>query len=585
MQKINLKYPLTDCAKLFIEKGLELLYKDTLDTYRLRLHNPKTIIQELMLVSEKARNRTLNNHDYADSIAKEAKLILSGDFHNLKFNIINKDYFIRLLTNIKKENYRNIIQACKLLLQENQDYYDQLCTSCQNLINKNNGGLTSYDEKDKILGWIHYQCIELINKGYTKQYLHNYFRTIFIHIEDEKLLFEDRYKIWAGLGTQAPKKYRVIYEILGESFQFPVLQEIDKKYEQVNNLYRSTLPLKTSIDIKKFLEDKKQSNLVSIEVDSLDHFKAIEISRGKLSSDLDIYHLGFNNKVFKTSLKAAVISENMPEKASILPSNYQIDGFTRSSQLVFKEFLKKIETLKNINIDDASIDKIIAAIRYLRAGSESHELSTKFLNYWIGFEYIFTSFLDEEKTFNRMKKNFPICHALIYIKRNLFDFHKSIERIGISSKITNFNPDLEYLTKHSTYNEIISNCDNELMKYRSEQLQKLVSDPGNIEKINFRHIENLEWNLMRLYRIRNEIVHNAALTTTIYVNVSHIKYYLTFIINSILDFMSTSKNDTNNDGIISIEDYFVSQEIIFAAKKSKPLKEFISVHNPMQILH
>ena len=123
------------------------------------------------------------------------------------------------------------------------------------------------------------------------------------------------------------------------------------------------------------------------------------------------------------------------------------------------------------------------------------------------------------------------------------------------------------------------------MVFRAEFYKKFVEDPSNIQRTLDRHLENLKWNLFRLYRIRNEIVHNAAVKNSIYANVSHIKYYLTFILNSILDFMSNIPADVNNDGVLTIEDYFIAQDIMLGSLKDKTLKDYLTVHNPLEILH
>lgn len=70
-----------------------------------------------------------------------------------------------------------------------------------------------------------------------------------------------------------------------------------------------------------------------------------------------------------------------------------------------------------------------------------------------------------------------------------------------------------------------------------------------------KHNDNLVWNITRLYRIRNEIVHNAAIKNGIYTHIAHLKYYLAFILNSILDFMTDNAVDVDNDGKVSIEDF------------------------------
>lgn len=63
------------------------------------------------------------------------------------------------------------------------------------------------------------------------------------------------------------------------------------------------------------------------------------------------------------------------------------------------------------------------------------------------------------------------------------------------------------------------------------------------------------------------------------------KYYLTFILNSILDFMAENDIDTNNDGKITIEDYFIAQDIMLGSVKKSTLINYINVENPNQILH
>ena len=107
-------------------------------------------------------------------------------------------------------------------------------------------------------------------------------------------------------------------------------------------------------------------------------------------------------------------------------------------------------------------------------------------------------------------------------------------------------------------------------------------------------MDNLEWNLTRLYRIRNEIVHNAAIKSDIESLVSHLKFYLLFTICSLLDFFAEKADDYNFDGKISLDDYFELREMKYDnlmhkggnKNKEKPidiqmLKKFM---NPLEFL-
>lgn len=585
MQKLNFNYQPNNLQRIFVEKGLELLYKGTIDSFRLRLHNPKSIIKELVNNCIAARNGHLTNNEYISNSALETKKILEKGEDSLSFEKISRKYYLDLLKSVKKEHYNVVIQASNLILNENLDYQKFLILKLEEYFHNYNPTKDVFDHDIKhFLLIVHYLIIEYINQGYTKQYLYHFFRTIFVYTGDTSLTFDNRFSIWKNLCNKDEENYTVIIEVLGKSFQHKTLQKINSSYTPVNTKFRNLIPESTSNKVKKYLEEKKESNLISLEVNALDHFKSIELARSTIASDLDIYHLGYNNQLFRIEDYGAVIGSKKPEKAATLPINYQLDGYIRSSKKVFDKSLEKIKLLKDNNISEESIDKIISAVRYLRTGSESPELETKLLNYWIGLEYIFTLFNSQEKTIDVMRRYFPTCHGIIYIKRNLYDFHKALKRVEISEQITNYNDNLQYLTNFSTYNQIKSASENQLIKFRALYYQKWISDPSNINRSLNKHKDNLYWNITRLYKIRNEIVHNAAVTDNISVNVSHLKYYLTFILNSLMDFMSNSPADIDGDQKITIEDYFISQDIIYGALKGKKVDEYLKVNNPMELL-
>lgn len=587
MQNIILNYPISNIQKLFISKGSELLYKGSLDTYRLKLHNPKTVIEELVSV---CKSSFLTNNDYAQASASELTTLLNEENDGLKFIKVNRKYFLELLKNTKKENYNRIIQACKLVLSDNTSYQEFLFDEIEKTLltfDDTQAENIVHNEQKKLLLQLTYLFVELINKGFTKQYLYKLFQVIFIYKNEHNWLFEERYSDWKSLRDRPKENYTIIFNMIGNDFQISQLQKIDSSYEGVNSKSRKKFEKIVSERVKFFLNDNKMGKLISMNISAFDHYKALEISREKLSRDLDLYHLGLNSHIFEIDFQAAVIGTINPEKSSTIPVNYQIDGYLNKSTEPFDRLLQKVTKIKDNNIDDESYDKIFSAIRYLRTGSESPELETKLLNYWIGLEYIFTSVNSEEKTIDRIRKYYPICHSLVYAKRNLFDFHKSIIRHEISDKIKDFdvNPSIEYLTKHKTYDEILANSTNELLRFRALYFQKWVENPSNIATALKKHSDNLKWNLTRLYRIRNEIVHNAAIKNGIYVNISHMKYYLTFILNSILDFMSNDSIDIDNDGKITIEDYFIAQDIMLGSLKGSTLQNYLKIRFPRQILH
>ncbi|MCD0474040.1 hypothetical protein LPB87_06490 [Flavobacterium sp. EDS] len=594
MQNINLNYSTNNLEKLFIEKSIESLYQNSIDSYRLRLHNPKTLIEELITVTQSSINGILTNNDYVNYTSKELKKILSENNDELKFVKINKKHYTGILEKADRKNYKLIIQSSKLILRDNQEY-------CSNIFNKIKSITESYssffdeennfieskkkvfdDLKKDLIVLGDYLYIELLSKGFTKQYLYKTFQSIFIYNSNTPT-FSDKIAVFKSIIDKADENFTVIFLINDNSFQFSELKKIDNSYNLIDKKYRRINKTKISDEVYNFLEKNKEKILISLDFKSKDYFKAIQLGINKLSKDLDIYHLGYNNKHFKIDAQCATIGEKEPLKASISPSNFQIDGYFKSDSDVFADLLQKITTIKTKSIDPESFDKILSAIRYYRTGSESPELETKLLNYWIGLEFIFTSFNSDEKTIDRIRNYFPKCHSLIYVKRNLYDFHRSLRRLGLKSNIINYNDDLKYFIDHNSYNTINNNTNSELLKFRTVFFKKWHEEPNKIEDVLKKHQDNLTWNITRLYRIRNEIVHNAAIKNGIHTHIAHLKYYLSFTLNSILNFMSDVTVDVNNDGKVSIEDYFITQEIILGALKGEKLEKFLEIDNPNEI--
>lgn len=594
MQNITINYSINPLEQLFIEKGLELLFGNTIDSYRLRLHNPKTLLEELISVCQSSISGILTNNDYADATSKELKKVIDNNNDGLIFNKVSKKHFLKIISKLQKKDYNLAIQSSKLILKENINY-------AENILNKILEYTSSYDDIEnvgseeyhreindlskKIIVLLNHLLVELINKGYSKKYLYNFFQTTFVRNVPDQDSFTNRITIFQTLLEKEDEEFTVIYFIQGNSFRFNEFIKIDNNYGRVNKKFRSTNKNHISEKAYSFLEQHKEESLIYIKLNSKDYIRAIELSMEKISKDLDIYHLGFSNHIIKIGNQCCVIGKNQPSKASTFPSNFHLDGYVKSNTEIFEILLDKIKKISQNNIDKDSYDKIISAIRYYRTGSESPELETKLLNYWIGLEYIFTSFNSDQKTINRIRDYFPICHSVVYVKRNLYDYHKSLKRLEISDSIPDYNENLNYLSVHGNYQTIYDTSTNQLLKFRTRYYQKWFEEPNKVNDALKKHFDNLQWNFTRLYRIRNEIVHNAAIKNGIYTHISHMKYYLSFILNSILDFMAEIPLDINNDGRITIEDYFITQEIIFGSLKDERVIEFLKIDNPNQVFY
>src|SRR5690606_27125851 len=112
--------------------------------------------------------------------------------------------------------------------------------------------------------------------------------------------------------------------------------------------------------------------------------------------------------------------------------------------------------LSKTGISAESKEKIKSAIRYLRLGNQSTEVEHKFINYWIGLEYLFSNY-ESQNTIIRIKEHFINAHTLAYVKRNVHSLKKGLAQLSSHhlSLIPSFNADNEGCwEERAVYDEI-----------------------------------------------------------------------------------------------------------------------------------
>ena len=267
---------------------------------------------------------------------------------------------------------------------------------------------------------------------------------------------------------------------------------------------------------------------------------------------------------------------------------YTPDGSYKNNEELYGFLLAKVKNIStNRNIQKESIQKVISAFRNLRLGRDADELEQKFLNYWIGLEYIFSNYDLHDTTIVRLKEYFIHSHSIAYLKRNLNEFHNDIKRLKLESSIPGINNNLEYLKNRETFEFIITNFFEEfpLLAFRAHKYRELIIGEKIISEEIINHRNNLDWHLTRCYRIRNEIVHDAAIHLNIESITGNLKYYLTYILNGLIEYLDTVSDNPILDDQFSIHDFFLLQEIKYKSlsKSGFPLDDLVAEKSATEI--
>ncbi|MBK8366049.1 MAG: hypothetical protein IPL10_01190 [Bacteroidetes bacterium] len=591
MLKIQIKYYTPTVAeKFFIEKVVELLDPQTIDSYRLRMHNPLTILKELRQVISDLNDNKLKNVSYAESLMQEALFLIQTE-NELNFKSLSKSYYIKLLSNKNggKRNLNHVLYSTNLIINDNENYAGIIFSKISSEIIRLNLLNPPIIEDFKILnGIIGYYFIELINRGFSKQYLFYFFKSIFFSPSHGN--FSDRLDIISSLNTKVKEKFNVIIGISIPSEYSSKITILNGEFSLLKKAERKDIVRKTNQKIKDYFEKYKTKCLFyQIEVSAFDFYSSIKFARQRLQILFDVIHMGHSDVKISVIEECAQVGENNPRRANVLKIQYYLDGYYKSEQKLYDDFLNKIKIINEKKIDKGTLSRINSGLRYLRLGFDSHELENKILNYWIGLEYLFSPNDTDSYTVGRIREYFKKCHAIVYFKRNLKYLHDSIIIHHLGYKVPQISYNLNYLTIESNYDAIISEyITYPLLAYRANSFkEQLCSDKKTKDTIE-KHQKNLDWNLNRIYRIRNEIVHNASIQTNSETITSHLRYYLVFILNGLMDFIINEPIDIDGDSELTIDDYFIMQEILIENIANdvnfQKFSYLLKMHNPVEYL-
>lgn len=561
---------LTICQKFFIEKSIELLYYGSIDSYRVRLNNPKTVLEELRYCLKEFEIGRIKHFHTIKAKEKEKKALINETLKLLdynpnfiEFNSISKSYLEQLLNKIDEYNYKKVISSIDILLSENQDYLDRTIIGLKEIIDLNDNSLIALENLDKTLNIL---FSELISKGFSKGFLYKIIYGIFVNTLKPGSNFDAHFENFKTRISDSKSEHTVIFRI----------DTTLKVYESISTITHHFFTLSDDIEevklngeiVNKELESFKvkvnNRKFISCKVRALDYLSALKIGRNILSEYLDVVNLGLSDEFLHIHNRALVIDSRSPKKGNFQNNVNILDGKYRVEKDHYIQFSQKLpDLINNPNIANETKEKIKSAIRYLRLGNQSTEVEHKFINYWIGLEYLFSNY-ESQSTINRIKDHFINAHCLAYLIRNLYSFKKSFLQLSGANiaLITSYNDSNDdFLKNESFYNDVgtILLNDYPLLAYRALKLKQWLFKPdkaANATDYINHHKENLEIHFTRIYRLRNEIIHDAATNTNNEQIASNLRYYLTFILNEVIDFLYNQSTSQ-----LSIEDYFILNEI------------------------
>lgn len=545
----------------FYQIWQELVNKKTLDIYQYRILTSLSALEELAEVLRKTLAGIFTSDANVESCREETLYILNSD------RIIEKYYKAignRLKSNLGS-NPKTAAEKNRMLAQVKYAIHEMTPTYETNALEELKysivaGKISEIDIYANIVasqaahdGWSSQALNELLrffreDKEFEEQW-ESFKKTILIHEKKshDVLIYipfknrksgdnQDTSGILGNLGMDICM-YNDLIEEYFEISDITSLLNADKRYFRVNVLAFDVYSA-AHVAIKKIADLLNMASFYNL-VSAWDLSSVSIVVINKVTK----YHKAFN-------------AEQL----------YRTYDYLDSSGKVFEE-------TKNIFTDETKKslrEKLTGTFGYVNISRASLFQEEKYMNLWVALESLARTKMFSDIISN-VKQTVPAAMSRRYIYRIvrnyvedcirckvLFDFPECPIDMKQETKQKLVQETIEVFRNEKLYQMLLKKCEvNSLLKYRTENVYRILSDKKILKDKVKNHHDRVEWQIQRLYRIRNEIVHSALQNeTSLITYIEHLYDYLSVYITEIVTCLSEGREGTLEEVLAMIKDNY-----------------------------
>ncbi|HAL1190164.1 TPA: hypothetical protein H5P67_000379 [Escherichia coli] len=518
----------------FTELMEELLFDYTHSTYKPSIMNtPSLCIEAISTIDDIEKGNISPAH-------------ISHVIDELTKNIKNDDIAISLLKNplgsfldqLKNNQLgnKNLKITLELLrVQLNVGNYES------KLISELCSTITSEYNPNKIRKFTRLLITHLISKGLSQEYLMESLKKHFFQREREISSNEEIITFLENIPSET-QEYSVYFNA-DKSFSYitPCLSQLEIEV---------VLETPENINETDFFDNHEQRTILVKHVKALDPFTARRVAEKNLklaSTLLSLYH---HKQEASWSAENIVVSEN-GEKINIRSS---INPMHRCKDLVQEHASRRLEQfMNNFRMRKDSFNKFIRSVQLHSMALQTNAVENQLLNLWIAIESLIPdeSKKEEQSTIEHIVNSLTPFLNLNYIEDLVRNLIKDLQRwnhprtmsllrlIGDSDAAKSFVILVASQEHAPSINQFkIELSQFPLLKERFEYISNLISSTDTMYQALKNHAERINWQIRRIYRTRNLIVHTGKTPSKTNVLVEHAHIYLDAVINSLIKLSS-----------------------------------------------
>lgn len=525
----------------FIQRWLELLNVHTHSTYFVHYLNSHEALKELLYVVDLLISGEVRNEHHLKYLLDEARSIINKD--ELLKKKAKPQY--KLITNALQQNYPlsaihklySLSYQLRNVLSQIQDCY--LNWGIENVIQIFNEKV-EVDHDDHLLLTKMNEAIkplisELIGRGWSIQGLYS----LLVNTIKEKADMAD---CWTTFFERI-KGAKTTYVCLFSSNHEPsaLIKEISEKVELDILGGREILDTYTMDGLENHV--RKNGTYIRQIIYTFDLYEAVNESWYQIMKKYDLLNF-YGYTPPKLNQMPIVIHPNM-DKFSRKIEVEIITAFNKSTAP-----LSVIEPVIN-NIQNERTQTITKRIRsvfeFSRISDESLSMQSAFINLWIALES-FVQTKEYPGDIETITKVVSAAELDRYVYGLVKNFYEDCRRCSVDLKQLGIDLESNWSSKRkvkavlcalideSLNQRLIHECKkvNTLLGFRCRCLSECLQNGKRVARLMEEHQKGVSDHLLRLYRVRNAIVHTATTEYNLSLFMKHLREYITLTVGIVL---------------------------------------------------
>lgn len=553
----------------FVQLWHELLDHRTLDIYQYTLLDSYSVLKELVSVIDNTRNGLFTSNHNVDACKEECAKIVADDLilqkrHRPLWNTLSRHLHSKCSNN---NELLSLQFQIKYALNQLTDHYIEWIfeETYFAIIHKQYDAVIHHTKalisQCMSKGWSAkglYQCDRLFNSGEEHVQLEEQWRKFKNHL----LQHEHEFYVYINIKTQDISSFTEASQT-----DSPLTFSVETGAEIVQNCPNYLDKAKNKFD--------RQKRYIKFKIQSQDVYSASYKAVSKLSDKINV--LSFFNMIKVWDMKdiyiIAVDFNSHYCKGFNCEDLFKTYDYLDAASNIFVSTSKIMSELPSIGISE----KLLGAFRYTNISRASFFHEEKYMTLWIALESLSRTNMNGD-IISCVKATLPAALSTRYLFRIMRNFAEDLIRCNVNLTFSSCEYDIDNSSKtqlvkdllvvfkdESLSRELIDKCNcSELLYHRVNKIHDIVGNLESAVKCYTEYYEKINWQIQRLYRLRNQIAHSATteiLSLTIYAE--YLYDYLSILVSEIVFCAENNNLKTIDEVFCKIRDnYTVLYEIL-----------------------